>query len=117
MAFGKRNRLPPITGPDLLMLSAQQAVETGNVPKEYAEPFLDMLFTCFDATLSASEEMRRISKRPLHPYEGAAIVAVMNALQAARNHADEETFLETVRVGMSLLVKLGEYVDAREADL
>lgn len=115
MAFGRKKQVPAITGPDLLMLSAKQAVETGDVPEAYAAPFIDMLFTCFDASLSASDEMRHISKRPLEPHEAAAVVAIGNGIQMARSHGDDETVLETIQVGLSLLVKLGEYVEAREA--
>lgn len=115
MAFGRKKQLPPITGPDLLLLSAQQAVETGNVSKDDAQPFLDMLFTCFDSSLTASDEMRRIAQRPLERHEAAAVMAVFNAMRAAEANADEETYAETVRVGLSLLAKLGEYVSAGDA--
>jgi hypothetical protein len=119
MAFGNRQKAQAqqITGPDILMVMADNLEKSGDVHPGYARMFAAMLQDCFAMTLQPnSAEAVAVARRPLEAHEQAAMGVVFTALGYARDNADQETFMEVGKVGLSLAIKFEEYLAQRQKD-
>lgn len=108
----RNERAAPLTGPDVLIVMAEQYRKSGAVDPAMAEAFFEMLSDWMGASLTTTEPGRRVSQRPLDPDEQTAMAIVGTAIDYAKDRADEETYVEVVRVGISLAIKFREYLDA-----
>jgi hypothetical protein len=112
MPLRRENQEPPMTGPDVLMVMASQFRKSGEIDPAITDDFIEMLADWMDASMGTTEAGRRVSQRPLDPDEQAALMIVGTALGYVRDHGDQETYVEVVRVGISLAIKFREYLDA-----
>jgi hypothetical protein len=98
-----------MTGPDVLMTIADSHTTSGQVPPDLAESFRQMIQDAFAPGLTTSPAAAEAAQRPLQPHEAAAVMIVGTSLGFAKDKGDFETFMETIKVGIALAIKFGEY--------